>query len=129
MIMLDTDIMIDILCQYEPAVKWLSKEGYEKIVLSGFVLMELLQGCRNKKEQMQIENILIDYDIIWPTKDSCKNAYKNFSKYHLSHKIGIIDSLIGQSAIDLQIPLYTFNGKHYECIPLLKTIKPYKKNN
>lgn len=44
MIMVDTDIVIDILRKYKPAEDWLAKIKNENIALSGFVKVELLQG-------------------------------------------------------------------------------------
>ena len=52
MILLDSDIMIDLLRQFLPAIDWLdSLPDEEELILSGFVVMELIQGCRNKTEQ------------------------------------------------------------------------------
>lgn len=50
MIVLDTDVMRDLLREYPPAVTWLESIGEEEVVLPGFVVMELIQGCRNKGE-------------------------------------------------------------------------------
>lgn len=50
-----------------------------------------------------------------------------FARYYLSHNLGIIDALIGQMAVSLDLPLHTFNQKHYETIPNLKLIQPYRK--
>lgn len=44
MVILDTDVMVDLLRGYEPAVEWLEGIGEEKIALPGFVVMELIQG-------------------------------------------------------------------------------------
>jgi predicted nucleic acid-binding protein len=52
-----------------------------------------------------------------------------FARYHLKHGIGILDTLIGQIAVDLDLPLHTFNQKHYSAIPSLKTIQPYRKGS
>ena len=43
----DTDVMVDVLREHPPAVAWLRSLGEEEIVLPGYVLMELLQGCRD----------------------------------------------------------------------------------
>lgn len=56
MIILDTDIMVDLLRQYPPAQNWLKALGEEEIILPGFVGMELIQGCKNKKELNKVEN-------------------------------------------------------------------------
>ena len=55
MILPDTDVMIDLLRQYPPAVIWLESLGEEEVVLPGFVVMELIQGSRNKAEQEVVE--------------------------------------------------------------------------
>jgi len=99
--------------------------GYEQIVLPGFVVMELLQGCRNKVEQAKTQKTLKRYDIAWPSPDTCEAALAVFAQFHLSHGIGIIDALIGQMAVALDVPLYTFNQKHYAAIPDLKIVQPY----
>ena len=57
MIILDSDVMIDLLRQYQPAVAWFGSLGEEEIILTGFVVMELIQGCRNKLEQTQVEQV------------------------------------------------------------------------
>ena len=43
MICVDTDVMIDILRRYAPAVAWLRSRGAEELALPGLVAMELLQ--------------------------------------------------------------------------------------
>lgn len=127
MILLDTDIMIDLLRGFTPAIEWLSKIDDEEIYLPGYVFMELIKGSKNKDEQNRIEKTLKDYIILWPSVETCNNAFTVFVKYHLSHGIGIIDSLIGQLSADTNISLCTFNVKHYEIIPGIKMIRPYKK--
>ncbi len=128
MIVLDSDVMIDLLRKYPPAVQWLSTLGEEEIALPGFVVMELMQGCRNKAEQNRIERIAADFEVIWPTPESCDAALKSFSRYHLSHDVGLLDALIGQTVATLKLPLYTFNRKHYSVIPDLVLIEPYGKS-
>ena len=127
MILLDTDVMIDLLREYPPSVAWLEALGEEEIVLPGFVVMELIQGCRNLAEQEKMERALETYGVIWPSPETCDEALSVFAGYHLSHGLGVLDALIGQIAVTLDLPLYTFNQKHYAAIPDLKTVQPYKK--
>jgi predicted nucleic acid-binding protein len=87
--------------------------------------MELIQGCRNKAEQDQVERILTAYQIVWPSAAACDAALASFSQHHLSHSLGIIDALIGHTAIELGAPLHTFNQKHYDPIAGLTTVQPY----
>jgi len=123
----DSDIMVDTLRKYPPALSWLNSITNEVYILPGFVVMELINGCKNKAEQIKVEREVEKYEIIWPTPKVCNEALLTFSKHHFSHGIGILDSLIGQLAVDMKLPLYTFNQKHYAAIQNLKTIQPYKK--
>ncbi|RKZ48210.1 MAG: hypothetical protein DRR16_13755 [Candidatus Parabeggiatoa sp. nov. 3] len=128
MIFLDSDVVIDFLRQFPPAIDWFdSIDNDEDMVLSGFVIMELIQGCQNKVAQEKLQSELITYEIVWPSPDHCHQALNIFTQYHLSHNIGLIDVLIGQTAVELGVPLYTFNQKHYQVIPYLQTIQPYEK--
>jgi predicted nucleic acid-binding protein len=119
--------MIDLLRQYAPAVNWLDSLGEEEILLPGFVVMELLQGCNNKTEQAKVEQVLTGFEIMWPLPETCEEALEVFARYHLSHKVRLLDALIGQTAVALNLPLHTFNRKHYTAIPNLVTVEPYKK--
>ncbi len=59
MILLDSDVMIDLLRQYPPAMKWFDAlNGEEELLLPGYVVMELIQGCRNKVEQEKVKREL-----------------------------------------------------------------------
>lgn len=119
--------MIDILRRYPPAVSWLESRGNEEVLLPGFVVMELLQGCRNRAEQEQVEKTLQAYTVTWPSAQTCNEARAVFASVHLSHGLGLLDALIGQTAVALQTPLHTFNQKHYVAIPRLQTVQPYTK--
>lgn len=50
MILLDTDVAIDLLRGYAPAKEWFDAlDEDEALSLPGFVMMELIQGCDDKK--------------------------------------------------------------------------------
>ena len=129
MILLDSDVMIDLLRQYPPAMRWFNAlNADEEVVLSGYVVMELIQGCRNKTEQEKLHRELAIYGIVWLSPADCDRALDVFGQYHLSHNAGLLDVLIGQTAVSLGVPLHTFNQRHYRFIPDLQTIQPYEKN-
>ena len=127
MILLDSDIMIDFLRKYPPAISWLSSLGEEEIALPGYVAMELMQGCGNKLELQEIRKFIANVEVIWPTPETCDQALETFADYNLSHNLGLIDALIGQTSIAFGLPLHTFNVKHYAVIPGLIIIQPYKR--
>ena len=120
--------MIDLLRQYPPAIKWFDGlDDDEELLLPGYVVMELIQGCRNKAEQEKVQRELATYGVVWPAPADCDEALSVFTEYHLSQNAGLLDALIGQIAVALRVPLYTFNQKHYRFISELRTIQPYEK--
>ncbi len=58
MIVCDTDIMVDILRGHLGALSWLDANFSKTIAIPGLVVMELLQGCRNKTEQNLLNKTL-----------------------------------------------------------------------
>jgi predicted nucleic acid-binding protein len=126
MICLDSDVMIDLLRKYAPAIEWFDAlDEDEEIVLSGYVVMELIQGCKNRVEQDRLQSTLAPYGIVWLSSAHCDEALDVFTQYHLSHNAGLLDVLIGQTAVALGVPLHTFNQRHYQFIPELQTTQPY----
>ena len=101
-----------------------AQRGSEEIVLPGFVVLELFQGCRDKVEQERVERRVAQARIVWPSAIACTSALQTYARFHLSHTLGFIDALIDHTATELSMPLYTFNVKHYEVVPGLTTTQP-----
>ena len=108
----------------QPLRGWSPWEARE-MALSGFVAAELVQGCLDREDQRRINRFLSGYRVLWPEADACDRALAIFSEQHLRHGLGIFDALIAQTAVDLDLPLQTFNAKHYSCIHTLRTCQPY----
>jgi predicted nucleic acid-binding protein len=125
MILLDSDVAIDILRNHPPAVAWLQRLGTQTLGLPGLVVMELIQGCQNKSEQNKVEQFCVPFTIDWPTQADCQRALRDYTAYHLSHGLGLLDALIGHTAIGLSATLATFNVKQFAVIAGLSTIQPY----
>ena len=125
MILLDTDVMVDILRGYEPAKEWL--KSARDIGIPGLVALELIQGCQNAKEQRQLEKALSAYQLFWPDEDDCNRALVSFSSHHLSDNIGLLDALIAETAIGANAELATFNVKHYRGLKRLQIAQPYER--
>ena len=103
MILLDTDIAVDVLRGYPPAVAWLTSLGSEALGVPGLVAMELLQGCDNREEQSQVEAKLRPYRIHWPNQTDCGRAYRDYARRRLSHGLGILDALIAETAVGMGV--------------------------
>lgn len=124
MILLDTDIAIDVLRRHPPAMAW-TGSVHDSICLPGIVALELYQGCHNKQAVNSLRKQIAPFAILWPSDQSCDEALKVFTLAHLSHSLGLLDSLIAATALSYGVPLHTFNQKHFAAVPNLQTIQPY----
>jgi hypothetical protein len=124
-ILLDTDVMIDLLRGYPPAVSWLGSVEHESLALPGFVVLELLDGCSNQQETDRLLSFVSSYKTVWPTTRDCARAIADFALGRLKRRLSILDVLIAECAVGLNLPLYTFNVRHLAAVPDLQTVQPY----
>ena len=125
MILLDTDILIDLFRDHPPCVAWMSSLGLQPIAVSIVTAMELYADCRDKSEQRTVRQKVMSYQMLWPDERSAIDILPNFADAHLSHATGILDSLIAATALSHELTLHTFNQKHFAAFPKLKTAQPY----
>ncbi len=128
MLVLDTDVMVDVLRRHPAAVEWLGSTGDEVLILPGLVLMELVNGCRNQGEVEKLLSMTRVFPVCCPQEVDCERALRDFVFGRLSHNLGILDALIAECAVGLDAALCTFNVKHFNAIPHLTTVQPYEKN-
>ena len=122
--LVDTDVLIDVQRAHPPALAWFA--GLTELpAMPGFAVMELLQDARNAQETRQSLKLVAPLRIVWPTEADCNRALSDFTAYHLSHGLGLLDSLIAACAIGRSATLYTFNVKHCRVVPDLVTAEPY----
>ena len=124
MYLLDTDVLIDIQRGHSPALAWFTSLS-DLPSVPGFVVMELIQDAKNSLQVRKALKLVAPLPIIWPTEADCTHALSNFTAYHLSHNLGLIDSLIAACAISLSATLCTYNVKHYKVVPGLAMEQPY----
>lgn len=125
--LVDTDILIDLQRGHPPAVQWVSASMVLPQV-PGFVVMELIRGCRNKKSLLAVEKLIDPFDIVWAETEECELALGFFSRLYLSHNLGMIDSLIAGMAVGRDTGLCSFNEKHFGAVPGLKRLAPYTRS-
>ena len=126
MYLLDTDILIDIQRGHRPAISWFS--GLLEIpAIPGFVVMELVQNSQNMQQVRKTLQLVAPLPIIWATEADCVRALSDFTAYHLSDSLGLIDALIAACAVGRGLTLCTFNSKHYRVVPNLLIAQPYQR--
>ncbi len=126
MYLLDTDVLIDVQRGYTPALEWFGNLE-ELPFVPGFVVMELIQDAQNSRQVRQVLRLVEPLPVVWPTEGDCGRALSDFTDYHLSHNLGLLDSLIAACAIGLSATLCTFNVRHYRVVSGLDILRPYSR--
>lgn len=124
MILIDTDVAIDILRKHPPAVAWITG-AREPICLPGIVVLELYQGCHNRRECEALRVELASFAVLWPTESTSHQVLLEYPNARLSHSVGIMDALIAATAIAHHVAPSTFNQKHFAAFGQLTTVQPY----
>lgn len=129
MIFADSDVLIDLLRDRQPAHQWLNHlNDEEEFVICGFSAFELLNGCQNKQDLDELQrHVVWQSRILWPDAATMLKALNTFQTYKLSHGIQINDALIGHTALAHNVPIYTFNRKHFSIIAGLEIVEPYER--
>ena len=60
----DTDVLVDVIRGIEPAVDWVRTAKVENLAISGFTVMELLDGCSSKLEARRVHTFVGPYRIV-----------------------------------------------------------------
>jgi predicted nucleic acid-binding protein len=121
---LDADVLVDIQRGHPPAVAWFDSLTVAPHV-PGLVIMELIQHAHNKQQVTEALELVEDLPVVWPSEADCSRTLADFTAYHLSHRLGLLDALIAACAIGRGATLCTFNVKHYRVIAGLQTEQPY----
>jgi len=124
MIIVDTDILIDAGRCIEDAVNCLQQiEDTSSLAISAVTQMELIIGCRNKKELKSLEHFLQRFEIISLNEQISDISAYLLKTYRLSHGLLIPDALIAATAIVTNIQLIYKNQKDYRFIDELDLLK------
>ena len=124
MYLLDTDVLIDIQRGHTPAIDWFSSLT-DLPSVPGFVVMELVQASQNTQQVRRALQLVAPLPVVWTTAADCARALSDFTTYHLSDRLGLIDALIAACAVGKGLALCTFNVKHYRVVLNLVTAQPY----
>lgn len=127
MLLLDSDVVIDLLRRFPPAVDWFRGLPQDKPAIPGPVLLELMEGCGSRREMRLLKERMTRFSVVWPTVSDFEHAAAALEVGRLSHGLRAMDALIGSCAVGLGLPLDTFNVKHFAAVPGLRTVQPYRR--
>lgn len=123
LILIDTDILIDVGRNTEEAVNYLAHIEQQNVAgISAITKMELLVGSRNKRELKEIEEFILRFQVINLNDIIADKAFDLLKEYRLSHGLLIPDALIAASAIASDVSLVSKNQRDFKFIKGLKLI-------
>lgn len=124
-VIIDTDILIDSARKIDEAILCLRMiEDRFSLAISIITQMELIIGCRNKKELDTLNRFLSRFEILKLHGDISDKAIELLRKYRHSHGLLIADALIASTALVHNQPLITKNQSDYKFITNLNLL-PY----
>lgn len=125
MILLDTNILIDILKGHEQTQQKLTSLNdslSEPLAISSITAMELVYGARNKTEVQRLEKFMQLFQMVHLTEVISARALKLITRYAKSHTLDIPDALIAATVLENQSRLFTYNQKDFRFISGLELI-------
>jgi len=124
-LLVDTDILIDVARGIEGAIAQLAHwESEQRVGVSVITYMELLVGCRNKREQRAVKRFIKRFELVAIDAEISEKAIALLAKYRLSHGLLIADALIAATAMVRGVPLASKNQRDYRFIEGLELL-PY----
>lgn len=112
--LLDSDVIIAWLRGRPPAadvVPALLARG-ETLVWTPVSVAEIFAGVR-RGEERQVSNLFLVLETLALSAEIGKKAGEYLQAYSRSHGVELGDALIAAAACSQQMPLWTFNRKHY----------------
>jgi predicted nucleic acid-binding protein len=123
---LDTDILIDALRRFYAGLEFVEDaERRGDLRISITTEMELIIGCRNRRELRRLERFLRRWTILGMTQHIAASAVTLLRQYRLSPGLRMMDALIAATALAHGDTLYTKNVRHFRMIPGLGVVRPY----
>ena len=121
----DSDILIDVARGEADAINCLLRlEQASALAISAVSQMELIVGCRSKKELQDLEKFLNRYQVLKITDRISDRASDLLTQYFLSHGLLIADGLIAATALIHNEAFITKNQRDFRFIADLNLL-PY----
>ena len=121
-ILVDTDILVDVLRGDGNALERIDREGAGGLSVSEVTQMELIVGCRDTRELALLTRFLDRFKTVHLTAQASARAVGLVTEYRLSHGLRMPDALIAATALDGNLPLLSKNQKDYRFIAGLRLL-------
>lgn len=116
MILLDTNILIEVFKGNTTVIDAIQEAGPENLALSSVTAMELYYGALNRLELQRIRKNLGAFQIIHISTAISETATRLIERYAKSHNMQIPDALIAATALETHCELLTLNVRDFRFI-------------
>jgi predicted nucleic acid-binding protein len=116
MILLDTNIIVELLKNNPQAIAAFQRIGAGNTAVSAVTVMELYFGALDKRELIKIKKHLQLLRIIHVSSEISEKTMVLIEQYAKSHALHIADAFIAATAIHCQCELLTYNTKDFKFI-------------
>ncbi len=126
-LLLDTTVLIDLSRGNTDASDFIDSQRKSGVLLAVSVIsaMELVVGCRNKREVANAQQLVSDFSVLQINPAISAQTYDWLLSYSKSHGLLIPDALIGATALIHEMVLATDNVRDFKVLPGLRSEKPY----
>ncbi len=114
-LMIDTDVFIRIF-RGDDALKAKVDAIAADAAINTVVYLELVQGAQNEQQLRDTEAYLARFTLLSLTPAVSTKAIQLIKTYVRTHGLRLADSLIAATCIEGNLPLLTFNVKHFRSI-------------
>jgi len=123
-VIIDTDILIWYFRGNRNAMDYIADIPYKKRAISAFCIMELIQGCMDKKELKSVkEFIRLNFSkVLYPDERISEKAILLLERHALSDGLRTVDALIAASAMSHKASLASANYRHFKKIDGLHVV-------
>ncbi len=118
LIILDTDILIEIIRKNIAVIQKCDKIGTKKLAISSISFNEFLAGSRDKEDLQRNIKFLKKFIVIPINKNIDRLFTGLYKTYAVSHRPGIPDMLIAATSLYYGHAVYTHNKKHFLSYPV-----------
>ena len=114
-LVIDTDVFIRIF-RGDAALKTKVDALAHDAAINTVVYLELIQGAQNAQQLRDTEAYLARFMLLPLTHAVSIKAIELVRIYALTHGLRLADSLIAATCVEENLPLLTFNVKHFRSI-------------
>src|SRR3989338_1532298 len=124
MVLLDSDILIDYLRRYPPALAFFKDLDLKEAAISTITHMELIRGCKKKVHAQTVDKLVKNFKSIAITPAISQKTIKIYRNHKWQTHLEIGDAFIAATALTNKVTLLTRNLKHFQALEGLSLVKP-----